>query len=124
MGNAGANQSAATPNPRVPIPTASGLARIAASLSSASNAGEARGRTHPPLGGGKDEGERERGGDSTGVVASPPWSGARTLARAYASYTCEKRARFPGRHLAFCVMSRRGLLPSTPRARVVDPVLL
>lgn len=31
---------------------------------------------------------------------------------------------FPRLPSWFCVMSRRGLLPSTPRARVVDPVLL
>lgn len=41
----------------------------------------------------------------------------------YAEHTCENVpvSRLPS---CFCVMSRRGLLPSTPRARVVDPVLL
>lgn len=41
----------------------------------------------------------------------------------YAEHTCENVpvSRLPS---CFCVMSRCGLLPSTPRARVVDPVLL
>lgn len=41
----------------------------------------------------------------------------------YAEHTCENVpvSRLPS---CFCVMSRRGLLSSTPRARVVDPVLL
>lgn len=41
----------------------------------------------------------------------------------YTEHTCENVpvSRLPS---CFCVMSRRGLLPSTPRARVVDPVLL